>query len=339
MKKIIVSGIQPSGILHIGNYLGAVKQWVTYQNSNDNQCFFFIADYHAMTTSLESSILHKNDKKTLESKSILTLASLISCGLDPKKVTIFNQSHVTEHLELFWIMNCISPLSKLNNMIQFKEKKKLNSESISSGIYNYPVLMAADIALYKANEVPVGEDQIQHIELARDLTERLNVICGKKLFPIPNYKVNKGNRVMSLQNGRTKMSKSDKNHQSSINLLDSYEDIKNKILKAKTDSENIISYDKEKRPEVSNLIRIYAEFENLEIKEVIEKFSNSNLYQFKTELLKSIEINFLPLCEKTRSIMKDNDYLYDVLNEGRKKAKEIASKNMYELKSHVNLLL
>lgn len=337
MKRRIVSGIQPSGILHLGNYLGAVKQWVKYQNSPQNECYFFIADYHSLTTSL-NNLVFKDDKNSLESKTILTLASLIGCGLDPKKVVLFNQSHISEHLELYWILSCLTPMSKLNNMIQFKEKRKTNA-NVNSGLFNYPVLMTADILLYKADEVPVGEDQIQHIELARDLTDKLNTACGKKLFPLPKYVISKGNRVMSLQNGETKMSKSDKNHQSSINLLDSLEDIKTKIIKAKTDSNNIISFDKEKRPEVSNLIKIYAEFENMEINDVVDKFKNSNLFEFKNEVIKSLENNFLPLCEKTRSIMKNNDYLYDILNDGRKHAKEISSKTLYELKSHLNLLI
>jgi tryptophanyl-tRNA synthetase len=339
MRKRIVSGIQPSGILHIGNYLGAIKQWVKYQENLDNECVFFIADLHSMTAGIFESKLSKKDKDSFESRSILTAASLLGCGLDPKKVVLFNQSHVSEHMELFWLLNCISPMSKLNNMIQYKEKKRANEDNINCGLYNYPVLMTADILLYKANEVPVGEDQVQHIELARDLTYRLNSFCGKKLFPIPNYVISKGNRVMSLLNGKTKMSKSDRNVNSSINLLDSSDDIKTKILKSRTDSESEITYDKEKRPEVANLINIYAEFEDKEHQEVVEIFKGANLFEFKQAIVASLEKNFVPLCEKTRSIMKDNDYIYDVLSTGRKRAKDIASKSMFELKSHINMLL
>ena len=219
-------------------------------------------------------------------------------------------------------------------MIQYKEKKNTMDNLNSAGLFTYPILMSADILLYQAEEVPVGEDQLQHIQITRDLGERINKLASKKIVTIPEYTQTNFSKIMSLQNGTKKMSKSDKTKNSSITMVDNYEQIKEKITKSKTDFINKIAYDPEKRPEVSNLISIYCSLENSTIKECEIKFENANFFEFKSELIKSFERNFLPLCEKTHKLIKnENDYILDVLNEGKKRAEKVAEKTLDSIKS------
>ncbi len=344
----VVSGIQPSGILHLGNYFGAVKNYVKLQNDPSKQCFFFIADNHSSTVRFNTDSDRDRDinsytnsnTPTLSDLKIKTAACLLASGVNPKQAVLFNQSDVPAHSELMWILSCISPLSWLNKMIQFKEKSKRNTNLASIGLYTYPILMAADILIYKADEVPVGDDQIQHIELTRDIATRLNKIIGKEILPMPEYILNKdSSRIMSLQNGKTKMSKSDRNSHSCISLITSEDDIKKKIMKAKTDSNGSIGYNINERPEVSNLVRIYSQCNNISIDETVEKFSNANTHEFKLELIKSLNERVLPISYKAKSMIeKEFDYVRDVLEEGRKVAMVEANRTLEEVKANLNNL-
>jgi tryptophanyl-tRNA synthetase len=345
----VVSGIQPSGILHLGNYLGAVKNWVQMQDENDKKCFFFIADHHSATLKfledlnkdeIIDSPIEKNNLNTIEKLTIQTAACLLATGVNPKKVTIFTQSNILPHSELMWILSCMSPLSWLNKMIQYKEKSK-SKDFCSTGLYTYPILMAADILIYKGELVPVGEDQIQHLEITRDIAMRLNKIAKSNVVPSPEYIVNKNSsRVMSLQNGLTKMSKSDKNTHSCLSLIITEEEIKSKITKAKTDSLGKITYDPKQRPEISNLINIYSQIENISVENTVNMFSQCSTFEFKQELIKSLNDFLLPISYKaTNLIEKEFDYIRDVLREGKKVANEEASKTLSEVKQSLKYFL
>jgi len=342
--KRVVSGIQPSGILHLGNYLGAVKNWTKLQDDPNSKCFFFIADNHSATNKfLENLSKEKEDANEvysdLNNMVIQTTACLLACGVNPKRATIFSQSNILAHSELMWILSCMTPMSWLNKMIQFKEKSKNKDKELSStGLYTYPILMAADIMIYKGEIVPVGEDQIQHIELTRDIVIRLNKICKKEVIPPPEYIINKqASRIMSLQNGLNKMSKSDKNTHSCLSLITDEEDIKSKILKAKTDSLGKITYDVKNRPEVSNLINIYSQIEGITIEATLLKYENASTYEFKQGLIKMLNENVLPISYKAKNLIeKDFDYVRDILREGKKIALEEANKNLAEIKDNLN---
>jgi tryptophanyl-tRNA synthetase len=324
MSKRIISGIQPSGILQLGNYLGAIKTW----KSHTTNSLYFIADNHSITTRF-----HKENTESIEDLTFKTAACLIACGIDKN---LFVQSHILQHFELMWILSCMTPQSWLNKMIQYKEKSKDNNHT---GLYTYPILMAADILLYKANEVPVGEDQVQHIEFTRDLAIRFNKMCESEVVPVPNYLLSKASRIMSLQNGKTKMSKSDKNTLSCISLIDDEEVMKNKILKARTDPIVGISYNIEKRPEVSNLINIYAAIEDMSIEEVVKKFENAKMLDFKIEIINSLHKEILPISKKANELLNDKAYINKILSEGKKVASEIAEKNIREIKRKLNYLI
>jgi len=344
--KRVVSGIQPSGILHIGNYLGAIKNWVKYQETNPKNCYFFIADYHSITTKFlkdytESEKDSNYTQEKLDDMVFKTAACLLACGLDPKKSNLFVQSHVPAHSNLMWLLSCLTPLSWLNKMVQFKEKKNSSNDLSSTGLYTYPVLMAADILIYKANIVPVGEDQIQHIELTRDIANRINKIAKFDVLPIPEYDVIKQSaRIMSLQNGNVKMSKSDKSSYACISLIDNQEQIRNKIMKAKTDSLGKIHYDPKLRPEVSNLINIYSNIMNLSIEDTVSKFENATTFEFKQELANSLSNTLLNISEKSIHLMeKEADYVKDVIREGCILASEESERNMNEIRKYMSFLL
>jgi tryptophanyl-tRNA synthetase len=337
--KRIVSGIQTTGVLHLGNYLGAIKNWKHLQNMPNNDCIFFIADNHSITLKFIRQ-LEEGEQNNINELTINTAACLLACGVDPRKSPLFVQSQILEHSELMWILSCMTPLSWLNKMIQYKEKSKNNKYS-TTGLYTYPVLMAADIILYKASEVPVGEDQIQHIEVARDIAIRLNKLCKSEVVPIPNYVIPEiSSRVMSLQNGKSKMSKSDKDSLSCISLIDSEETIKQKVMKAKSDSIATIYFDIENRPEVSNLLSIYSSLEGITIDEAVKKFENAKMVEFKHEIINVLNREILPITIKANKLIShDRDYIKDVLNEGRKKAKQIAEINLTEIKKSLNYLI
>ena len=280
-SKRIFSGIQPTGNLHIGNYLGAIKNWIKLQEEDD--CIYSIVDLHAMTV--------PNNLLDIKNSTLEVAAAVIASGIDPKKSILFNQSNVPQHTELAWIFNCIARIGWLNRMTQFKEKAGKKKDNATVGLFSYPVLMAADILLYKATHVPVGEDQKQHLELTRDIASSFNTTFNKSLdkdfFRLPEPIIlGPAKRIMSLRDGKSKMSKSDISDGSRINLMDDKDQIHLKIKKAKTDQypipDNIDDLDN--RPEALNLINIYASFSNKSVKEILQQFSGKGFSQFKESL-------------------------------------------------------
>lgn len=326
MKPVIVSGLKPSGELHIGNYLGMLKQAVELQNSNKYRCFYFIADYHALTQR------YKPQEKAEEIYKMAVDA--LAMGLDPKKSIIFIQSHVSEHANLAWIFNTITPVGKLQGMIEYKEKIS-EGQIPNAGLLDYPVLMAADILLYKAEFVPMGEDQRQHVELAREVARTFNDRFGKTLKE-PKAIYTKSMRIMSLDNPLKKMSKS--LPAGCLYLVDSPEIIKEKIKRAVTDSFTTIEYDPLRRPAISNLVLIYSEFSGLPISEVVKRFKNTGYGKFKEDLAETIIKILKPFQEKRAKLIKNRRLIMKILAEGTKKAKPIAEKTMKEVAQKTGLI-
>ena len=340
----IFSGVQPTGNLHLGNYLGAIKNFVKLQDSNQAKKYYYcVVDLHAITVYQEPEKLRKD---ILE-----TAATFIAAGINPQKSIIFNQSKVSCHAELAWILNCICRIGWLNRMTQFKEKAGKNRENVSVGLFAYPVLMTADILAYKSNLVPVGDDQKQHLELARDIAQKFNHDFKVNFFPdIKPLILDKASRVMSLRNGNIKMSKSDMSDYSRINLLDTEDIIVNKIRKAKTDSDLIMGkealgcngyFDLEivkKRPEAINLIEIFSALTNNKIEKVLEEFSGKSFSLLKEKLTQEIICTILPIGNEVKKMLQDQSYIINVLEEGALKAREEAEKNLKELKNIVGLL-
>ena len=331
-KDLVFSGVQPTGNLHLGNYLGAMKNFVELQKKTN--CIYSIVDLHAITVF--------QDPKELNNSILETVAGFIACGLDFKKSIIFNQSSVSEHAELAWIFNCVSRLGWLNRMTQFKEKAGTNKENASVGLYVYPNLMAADILLYKATHVPVGDDQKQHLELCRDIANKFNNDFGSsKFFPIPEPLIHKNfSRVMSLRDGKKKMSKSEESDYSRINLQDSEDEIEKKIKKAKTDSSAIPSdkKDLEKRPEALNLLNIYSSITNSTLEKTLKEMEGKDFSQFKKKLTDVLIATICPIGKKIKEINKDKVQLVSILREGSVKAKKIAGKNLKEIKEIVGFI-
>ena len=335
----IFSGVQPTGNLHIGNYLGAIKNFVEIQKrDNISKAYYCVVDLHAITVWQDPAQLKKD---TLE-----TAASFIAAGVDPKRSIIFNQSRVSSHSELAWILNCICRIGWLNRMTQFKEKAGKNKEKASVGLYAYPVLMASDILSYRSNLVPVGDDQKQHLELARDIANKFNHDYKVNFFPeIEPLIFGSATRVMSLRDGKKKMSKSDESVFSRINLLDDKDTIRNKIKKAKTDSETIMGlealdangdFDSNisiKRPEAVNLLNIFCGVENLSKKEAIKIFSGKNFSELKEALADSLISKIIPIGKEMKKMIADKKYLDSILNEGASLAEEDSKKNLLEIKN------
>jgi tryptophanyl-tRNA synthetase len=331
MKRIL-SGVQPTGNMHLGNYLGALKQWVQMQQ--DYECLFCIVDLHALT--IPSSQPHLLRKHTLD-----VAALYIAAGLNPETNIIFPQSAIPGHSELMWILSCHTPLGWLNRMTQFKEKSKNNSSHADLGLYSYPVLMAADILLYQATDVPVGDDQKQHIEMARDLAGSFNRFYGKDLFKIPEPRIiGHATRVMSLKDGTKKMSKSDPAEGSRIGLIDSPDVIFEKFKKAKTDAFPFPeAFDSlQDRPEIRNLITIYAALADITPSKVCELFGGQNFAPFKAALAElTIEV-LDPLRQKFLALQQNPDYLTKILKKGQEDALEIGEKTLKEVQEAVGLL-
>lgn len=326
MKPVIVSGLKPSGELHIGNYLGMLKQAVELQDSAKYRCFYFIADYHALTQ-------RYNPKEKAEEIFKMAVDAL-AAGIDPKKSVIFIQSHVPEHANLAWIFNTITPVGKLQGMIEYKEKLS-EGQTPNAGLLDYPVLMAADILLYKAEFVPVGEDQRQHVELTREVARTFNDRFGKT-FKEPKAVHTKAPRIMSLDNPSKKMSKS--MPAGCLYLSDSPEIMREKVKRAVTDSFAGIDYDPEKRPAVSNLVLVYSEFSGLSIPEVVKKFQGAGYAKFKEELAEVIIKTLKPFQEKRKKFLKDKRLVMNTLKTGTKKAELIAQKTMGEVAKKVGLI-
>ena len=332
MKRVL-SGIQPTGNLHLGNYLGAIKNFVSMQNSYE--CFYMLADLHAITVRVEP--------KDLKENILSTAAAFLASGLDEKKNIIFSQSSVRAHSELSWILNCTARVGWLNRMTQFKEKAGSNKEKASIGLYTYPVLMAADILVYQATHVPVGEDQKQHLELCRDIAIKFNNDYGKDFFNIPEPIIpDISARVMSLRDGLKKMSKSDESDLSRINLTDSKEQIVQKIKKAKTDSEPInedIFNEKSKRFEAQNLISIYADLKSESNEKILSQFEGKNFSEFKKDFTDLLIEYISPISDKIDLLRKNEDHLLKILKNGQEKASNVADKTMKDVKNIIGLSL
>ncbi len=328
--KTIFSGIQPSGNLHIGNYIGALRQWVNLQNSEskiqNSELFFCIVDLHAITV--------PQDPRVLKGKILEVTALYIASGIDPKKSHIFVQSENPDHAELAWILNTITPFGQLERMTQFKDKSQKHEANV--GLFDYPVLMASDILLYDTDEVPVGEDQKQHIELTRDLAEKFNSKFGQT-FKLPMPMIQKdAARIMSLQNPASKMSKSDKDPLATINLLDSEEEIREKIKKAVTDSGSHISKDQGSEA-LSNLISIYSAFVNKSFEGSYDELEGKSYSEFKTLLADLIVETLTQIQKRYKEIAGEKSILKDILEEGREFAKDKSSKKLLEVKEKVGL--
>ncbi len=328
MGKKIFSGVQPTGNLHLGNYLGAIKNFVDLNNDIENDCIFCVVDLHAITV--------KQDPRELKNNIRETVATFIASGIDPKKSIIFNQSGVAAHSEGAWIMSCIARMGWLNRMTQFKEKAGKDKEKASVGLYSYPVLMAADILLYDATHVPVGDDQKQHLELCRDIAQKFNNDFDQDNFlQVPEPLIQKEfSRIMSLKDGSKKMSKSELSDLSRINLTDDKDAIVNKIKKAKTDPLPMPSSIDElnQRLEARNLLGIYSSLNNSSLQKTVETFSGKNFSEFKNQLSDLLVKKIEPISLEIKKLLNDQPYLDKILLEGVEKANSIASKKIDRIK-------
>ena len=328
MGKKIFSGVQPTGNLHLGNYLGAIKNFVDLNNDVDNDCIFCVVDLHAITV--------KQDPKELKNNIRETVATFIASGIDPKKSIIFNQSGVAAHSEGAWILSCVARMGWLNRMTQFKEKAGKDKEKASVGLYSYPVLMAADILLYDATHVPVGDDQKQHLELCRDIAQKFNNDFDQDNFlKAPEPLIQKEfSRIMSLKDGSKKMSKSELSDLSRINLTDDRDAIVNKIKKAKTDPLPMPSSVEElnERLEARNLLGIYSSLNNSTLQNTVENFSGKNFSEFKNQLSDLLVKKIEPISLEIKKLLNDQPYLDKILLEGVEKANLIASKKIDRIK-------
>ena len=331
MGKKIFSGVQPTGNLHLGNYLGAIKNFVSLNNDTENECIFCVVDLHAITV--------KQDSKELRNNIRETVATFIASGINPKKSIIFNQSQVSAHAEGAWILSCVARMGWLNRMTQFKEKAGKDKEKASIGLYSYPVLMAADILLYDATHVPVGDDQKQHLELCRDIAQKFNNDFEVDNFlQVPEPLIQKEfSRIMSLKDGSKKMSKSELSDLSRINLTDNKDQIINKIKKAKTDPMPMPNGLQElnERPEAKNLLGIYASLTNTTLEKSIENFSGKNFSEFKESLSEILVNKIEPISIEIKKLLADQKYLDQILLEGVEKANLIASKKIQKIKEIV----
>ena len=328
MSKIIFSGVQPTGNLHLGNYLGAIKNFVELNDDKKNHCIFCVVDLHAITV--------KQDKDELKNNIRETAATFIASGIDTSKSIIFNQSEVHAHAEGSWILSCMAPMGWLNRMTQFKEKAGKDKEKASVGLYIYPILMASDILLYDATHVPVGEDQKQHLELTRDIAQKFNKDFNCENFlkiPEPLIK-KKFSRIMSLKDGLKKMSKSDPSDLSRINLTDTKDEIVNKIKKAKTDSYPIPNEEikLKDRPEAQNLLGIYSSISNQTLDETLNEFGGKNFSDLKVQLAEILSNKISPIANEIKKLTNDKKYLDKILLEGSTKAEEIAGQKIKEMK-------
>ena len=322
--KTVLSGIQPTGNLHLGNYLGSIRNWIDLQQTH--RSIFGVMNLHAITL--------PQDPKELQKNVMDAAAVYFACGLDPKKSTIFVQSEISEHAELAWVLGTIAPLGWLNRMTQFKEK---SADNENLGLYSYPVLMASDILLYRADLVPVGEDQKQHLELTRDLAGAFNRRYKTEYFKLPEPMILKAvKRIMSLQDGTKKMSKSDEADLSRINLEDLPDVILKKVKKAKTDSLATISYD-ENRPEIYNLLNIFSTTSGKSPEALAQEYETAGNGKFKTDLAESLIEKLRPIQENLSRFKQDQAYIRQVLDEGKNQAKEIAAKTRKEVFEIVGL--
>lgn len=326
MKPKVFSGVQPTGNIHLGNYIGALRQFVELQDDMD--CVYCIVDMHSITV--------PQDPEQLRKTTLDVAALYLAVGLDPKKATIFVQSTVPQHAELSWVLTCNSYTGELSRMTQFKDKSK-GSESAPTGLFTYPLLMAADILLYDANFVPVGNDQKQHIELTRDLAIRFNNKFGET-FVVPDYKgMEVGARIMALDDPTKKMSKSAENIHSRISLLDKPEKVKKSIMKSTTDSEGVIRYDVAEKPGISNLLTIYSVFSGKKIDEIVQQYEGSGYGQFKKDLVEIVNEHLVPIQNRYNEI-RESEELIKILKEGGEKAGAIAENTMKRVREKIGFI-
>lgn len=330
----VLSGVQPTGALHLGNYLGAIRQWTQNQDEYDN--LFVVVDLHAVTV--------PHDRKALSSNTIEAVAMYLACGIDPHRSRVFIQSHVSAHAELTWLLNCSTPMGWAERMIQYKEKARRQGENVSVALFDYPILMAADILLYQADLVPVGEDQRQHIELARDIARRFNELYCKKKRPRTLHEPKalmqtSGARVMSLDDGTAKMSKSAENDMSRINMTDTPDIISRKIKRCKTDSLEGLEFGNEGRPECDNLLSIYQLVTGKTKDEVQSECHSMRWGTFKPVLSEALVEHLKPIQSRYSDLLKDKSYLYAVLREGYNHANEQAEKTLDAVKSDMGFML
>lgn len=326
-KKIIFSGAQPSGKMTLGNYLGAIQNWTKLQDEYD--CFYSVVDLHAITVPQEA--------KNLRANTMQLLAQYLACGLDPEKNTIFIQSHVSAHTELMWILNTMTYMGELSRMTQFKDKSQKSEANLNAGLFTYPVLMAADILLYQTDLVPVGEDQKQHLELARDLAARFNNRYSPT-FKIPEpYIPKEVGRVMSLQEPTKKMSKSDENENAFILLADDADTIRRKIKRSVTDSVGIVQYSDE-QPGIKNLLNIYSKLSDKSIDEIVTMYEGKGYGDFKADVAEVIVEALRPIRERYEEILKDKEYLESVYAKGAQRAEAQARKTLRKVYKKVGLI-
>ncbi len=327
MSKKIFSGVQPTGNLHLGNYLGAIKNFVELNNEQENDCIFCVVDLHAITVNQDPKVLKNNTRETV--------ATFVASGIDPKKSIIFNQSRVKAHSEAAWILSCVARTGWLSRMTQFKEKAGKDKEKASVGLYSYPVLMAADILLYDSTHVPVGDDQKQHLELCRDIAQKFNNDFDvEDFFKIPEPLIQKEfSRIMSLKDGTKKMSKSELSDLSRINLTDEPDQIINKIKKAKTDPLPMPSSieELENRPEAKNLIGIYSSLVDTTLDQSINEYSGKNFSEFKENLSQILVDKIQPISKEIKKLLSEKNFLDEILLKGYEKADKIASNKMKKI--------
>ncbi len=327
-KKRIFSGVQPSGNLTIGNYLGAIKNWIPLQE--EYECLYCVVDLHTLTV--------RQKPAELRQRSLNLLALYMACGLDPKKSILFLQSHVSAHAELAWILNCFTYMGELNRMTQFKDKSQRHGDNINAGLFTYPVLMAADILLYQADLVPIGQDQKQHLEITRDVADRFNNIYGDT-FTIPEAFIPKiGAKIMSLQEPEKKMSKSDENENAFVLILDSQDAVMRKFKRAVTDSEREIRYDEQNKPGVSNLISIYSSVTGKGISDIEKEFEGRSYGDLKETVGQSVVDMLVPIQQKFNEFSADKEQLNLILKENAEKAAYMARKTLSKVQRKVGLL-
>jgi len=327
-KKTILSGIKPSGDLTLGSYMGAIRNWV--ELADEYTCFYMMADMHAITV--------RQDPAQLRQRTVAQLAQYIACGLDPEKNTIFIQSHVPAHAELSWVLGCYTMFGELSRMTQFKDKSSKNAENINAGLFTYPVLMAADILIYQADLVPVGEDQKQHVELTRDIANRFNGVFGD-VFKVPEPFIPKtGARIMSLQDPLSKMSKSEQDTGGCICLLDKPESIMKCFKRAVTDSETTVRYDKENKPGISNLITIYSVATGRSVPEIEREFDGLGYGAFKSAVGEAVVELLRPVREEAERLLKDKAYLENVYRKGAEQASYVANKTVRKVYKKVGFV-
>ena len=323
----VLSGIQPTGQLHLGNYLGAIKQWIELQDQHD--CLFMVADLHALTV--------QQDPEEFGKATMEKVIELISAGLNPEQCTIFLQSHVKEHAELAWIFNTITPVTELERMTQYKDKAKKNKKNINAGLLTYPALMAADILLYQAQGVPVGKDQTQHLELTRMIAGKFNTLYGNTFVEPEALVLKEGAKIMSLQDPKKKMSKSD-GPQTYISLFEEPDSIRKKVMRATTDTGKEIVYNPTKKPGVSNLLVIYSLFAQQSIKDTEKQFLGKGYAAFKKEAAELLVDKLEPFRKKKKELMTRDVYLKEILKNGARKAHSIANATMDDVRSKIGLL-